>query len=319
MKKIWEKKAGTAIFLCVLSVSVIFLLSACGRKKETTYKGMYVYCVNTSETQVVGEKYKLKSKNTEKQIDEFLKKLSQEPADISLKKAIPTDLELKEHTISEAGDLCLYWTTSYANYTGVSEVLRRAAIVKTLCQIEKVHTVEFYVAGQPLTDANMNVVGFMTADTFIDNTGEQAYRQKITLNIYFSNETGDRLKKVPITISYDASIPIEQLVTEQLVKGPEEIKGLTEKNIKRTISSDTKINKISVRENTCYLDLSGDFLNKPENVTNETAIYSVVNTLTNLSNINRVQFSIDGEQNILFNDQISFGKPFETNLDLVEY
>lgn len=313
-----QKKYISFGFIAMLSLSVLFLCSSCGRKKETAYKGDYVYFVNTPETQVIGEKYTLKSEGTEKQIDELLKRLKQEPKDISLKKTIPSDLILKEYTLNDSGDLCLYWTTSYANYSGVSEVLRRAAIVKTLCQIEDVNTVEFYVAGQPLTDANMNTVGYMTADTFIDNTGEQTYRQKITLNIYFGSLSGNKLKKVPLTITYDASIPIEQLVVEQLMGGPENIKGSTETEIKRTIPADTKINKISVRENTCYLDLSADFLDKLDDVTDETAIYSVVNSLTDLSTVHRVQFSIDGEQNVLFHDKISFGKPFEKNLDLLE-
>ena len=304
--------------MVLLFFSVLFFCSSCSGKKETAYKGNYIYCVNTTETQVIGEKYTLKSSGTENQVDELLKRLRQEPADISLKQAIPKDLILKEYTINDGGNLCLYWTTSYTNYTGVSEVLRRAAIVKTLCQIEEIHTVEFYVAGQPLTDANMNAVGFMTAETFIDNTGKQTYRQKITLSIYFSNQTGDKLKKVPLTITYDASIPIEQLVMEQLAGGPENIKGATENEIKRTIPADTKINKISVREKTCYLDLSSDFLSKPDDVTNEVMIYSIVNTLTNLSSIHRVQFSINGDQNVLFDDKISLGKPFETNLDIVE-
>lgn len=309
-----QRKYGV---LFLLSLFLLLLCSSCASKKTESYKGMYVFCVNTSETQVAGETYTLKEKETEDQIEEFLKKMKQEPKDISLKKAIPDDLVLKEYTLSEEGDLCLYWTTSYMNYTGVSEVLRRAAIVKTLSQIKKVNTVEFYVAGQPLTDSNMNPIGYMTADTFIDNTGEQGYKQRITLNIYYSNDEGNKLVKVPVTITYDASIPIEQLVMEQLIRGPEEIEGLTEKNIMRTIPSATKINKISVKENICYLDLSSDFMDKIPEVTDETAIYSVVNTLTDLSNINRVQFSIDGEQKLLFDDQISFSDPFETNLDLV--
>ena len=84
-----------------------------------------------------------------------------------------------------------------------------------------------------------------------------------------------------------------------------------------TIPSGTKVNKISVKDNTCYLDLSSDFLDKRDNISDEVTIYSVVNTLVKLSNINKVQFSIDGEQVLLYNDSINFGEPFERNLDLV--
>lgn len=84
-----------------------------------------------------------------------------------------------------------------------------------------------------------------------------------------------------------------------------------------TMPSGTKVNKISVKDNTCYLDLSSDFLDKRDNISDEVTIYSVVNTLVELSNINKVQFSIDGEQVLLYNDSDNFGEPFERNLDLV--
>ncbi len=306
-----------SIFLLLAVVFSAFLF-ACTKKEEMKKSDApYIFCVNTSETQVVGEQTKLESTKLDDQIQEFLKKLKQDPRNISLKKAIADDMELNEYTIN-SGDLCLYWTAAYTNYTGVSEVLRRAAIVKTFCQLKGVKTVEFYVSGQPLTDSNMDAIGFMTADTFIDNTGEQIYTQKITLNVYFSNKDGKALKKVPISVTYDASIPIEQLVLEQLLKGPEKIKGLKKEDLKRTISETVKFNKISVKENTCYLDISNDFLDKPADISDEVTVYSIVNSLTELSNINRVQFSIDGEQVLSYDDKISLGDSLEVNYDLIE-
>jgi germination protein M len=65
------------------------------------------------------------------------------------------------------------------------------------------------------------------------------------------------------------------------------------------------------------VDFSEEFLEKRTNVSAEATIYSVVNTLVELSNINKVQFSINGEQVLLYNDTIDFGSAFERNLDLV--
>jgi germination protein M len=44
----------------------------------------------------------------------------------------------------------------------------------------------------------------------------------------------------------------------------------------------------------------------------------VVNTLTELPNVDKVQFSIDGQQATLYNDTINFGTVFERNLDIVK-
>ena len=89
-------------------------------------------------------------------------------------------------------------------------------------------------------------------------------------------------------ITYDATIPVEQLALEQLIKGPDSINGSQSEELLKTMPNGTKINTISVRNHTCYLDLSSEFLQKRENISDEVTIYSVVNTLAELSNINRV-------------------------------
>ena len=79
-----------------------------------------------------------------------------------------------------------------------------------------------------------------------------------------------------------------------------------------------KQNKVTVKEKTCYVDFSKEFLNKQDDITDKVAIYSVVNTLIELPNVNKVQFSIDGEQVLKYNESMSFGEPFERNLDIVK-
>lgn len=311
---------------CVLHVfcaCFVFLLcgafcAGCSNKKEQEYDGYYVFCPDANEMKVGYEKYTPKAEDSEKLVDEFLKQLKKEPKDISLKKAIPDDVRIDEYIFDEDGLLTLYFTSGYGKLNGVTEILRRAAIVKTLCQIDGVESIQFYVAGQPLTDSNLDAIGYMTADSFIDNTGgETTYKQKATLNMYFSDNTGRSLVKVPVDITYDATIPLEQLAIEQLINGPDSIDGMDQENIYPTIPAGTQLNKISVKENICYVDFSTAFLKKRISVSAEATIYSVVDTLAELSDINKVQFSINGEQVLLYNDTIDFGSTFERNLDIV--
>lgn len=306
--------SGLFVMLTVLA----FLGSCSFSKKEKKYNGYYIYCLDTNETKVEGEQVKINEKDPNKLIPIFLKKMQHEPNTVSLKKAIPDNVKVDEFTLGEQGDLCIYWNSAYSNYSGISEILRRAAIVKTLCQIPDVTNVEFYVAGQPLTDSNMNAVGYMSAETFIDNTGQEDYYQKTTLNVYFSDVTGRKLKKVPVDVTYEATISLAQLAVEQLIAGPSSINEDNTDKLLDTIPDGTKINRITVKDNICFLDLSGDFLEKRSDISDDVALYSVVNTLVDLPNINQVQFNIDGEQVLLYDDYINFGEPFSANLDIVE-
>ncbi len=306
--------------MLVLLICCVSLIG-CSKENDTKeYKGSYIFCLDTNETKVSYEKYTWKSDGIRSRIDECLEELQKDPSDISMKKAFPDDVRVDDYVLEGNGQLTLYFNSGYNNLDGVSEILRRAAIVKTLCQINGVETVQFYVSGQPLTDSNSEAVGFMTADSFIDNTGgETTYKQQATLNMYFSDYTGKSLVEVPVDITYDATIPLEQLAIEQLIKGPYSIDGVKEDEVLPTIPEGTLLNKITVKENTCYVDFSSEFLEKRRNISEEVAIYSIVNTLAELSNINKVQFSINGEQVLLYNDSIDLGAVFERNLDLVKY
>ena len=307
-----------SLSLCVLFL-VLLVCGGCSLHKEKEYTGYYVFYPDAKETKVGYEKYTPSFRKRDDLVNEFLKRLQSEPKDIGLRKAIPDDVTVDEFMFEDSGQLTLYLSSGYGKLKGVSEILRRAAIVKTLCQIRGVSSVQFYVSGQPLTDSNFDAVGYMTADTFIDNTGgETTYKQKATLNMYFSDKTGNNLVKVPVDITYDATIPLEQLAVEQLIRGPYSIDGTDPDKIKATIPEKTQLNKISVKENTCYVDFSEEFLKKRTNISAEATIYSVVDTLAELSNINKVQFSINGEQVLLYNDTIDFGSAFERNLDIVD-
>ncbi len=304
-------------FTCLLAAGFI-LCTGCQKNSDEDYKGYYIFGLDANETKVAYEKYTPVSKNTEELVEEFLNKMSDKPEDVYMKKAVPDDVTIDNYVISEEGSLSIYFNSSYGNYTGVPEILRRAAIVKTLCQVPGVEDVQFYVAGQPLTTSSMEAVGIMTASQFIDNTGgETSYKQNATLNMYFSDYKGTALVEVPVEITYDATIPLEQLAIEQLMKGPYSIEGINKKSVLPTIPAGTRLNNVTVKENTCYVDFSSDFLNKRKSVTSDVAIYSVVNTLVELPAINKVQFSIDGGQVLEYSDSVGFGEPFERNLDLV--
>lgn len=59
-------------------------------------------------------------------------------------------------------------------------------------------------------------------------------------------------------------------------------------------------------------------MNQPYNVTTDVTIYSITNSLVELSNVNKVQISVDGETNISYREKLSLNNLFERNLDMLE-
>ncbi len=299
-------------FLLCLSLFLI----GCHKKVNEPVSGTKLFYINEDETAIVSEPYELKSTDTKGQVEEFIEALSIEPQNSKYKLAKPSEITLLGYRFAEAGQLQLGFDINYYNVTGISEVLMRAAIVKTFSQIEGITYIEFLVNGRPLVLDGENWVSLMSADQFIDNVGEMtSYSQVDQVSLFFANEAGDGLLESVRRIEYDGSIPIEQIIIEQLIEGPLDVE--VQAGMQATIPADTVLNKISKKDGICTVDLSSEFLNKLPNVTEAATIYSIVNTLISEENIDKVQILIDGETTNLYR-KIALDHPLERNLDIIK-
>ena len=91
--------------------------------------------------------------------------------------------------------------------------------------------------------------------------------------------------------------PYEKLFN-LLLEGPKNDKA------EKIIPENTKVLKTYMEEDCVVLDLSNDFLryNKDDKNVKNNLINSVVNTLTELTEVNKVKFLIDGKENSEFNE-----------------
>ena len=307
------KKAGHLLWAAVLMAGLL-LLTACGNGQQeqegTAYK---IYYVNNEETKIVEREYVSGTTDGRLLMEELLEQLTHISEKMDYETLLGKEISVEGHTLDN-GLLTLDFGESYHNLKGTREILVRASIVRTLTQIPDVERMAFTVRGEQLTDAAGAAVGVMAADTFIENAGNEinAY-EKVDLKLYFANETGDSLvEENRRNVVYNSNISLEKLVVEKLVEGP------TTEGAYPTVNPTTKIVSVNVKDGTCYVDLNNDFLSQRYNVASDVTIYSITNSLVELSNVNRVQISVNGESNISYRENISLNNVFERNLDILD-
>lgn len=318
-KRFTESKLRIFLYIGMI---LLFCSSFTGCKKEeqksdeSEYK---VYYLDSEEARVVGEPYEPEGNGTTELLEEFLLQLDLNPKNLSYKKAKPDNVTIKDYKLTDDGQLSLNFDVNYKSLTGISEILCRAAIVKTLGQIDGIEYIEFNVNGQPLMNTNEKPIGFMKRDDFIENTGgETDYTQEVTMTLFFANKKGNALVETRVTKIYDGTISMEQLIIEQLIKGPSVIKGTKEGTLYPTIPSSVSLIKVSTKDGVCYVDLSKEFLEKIPEITDQVAIYSVVNSLVEMPSVNKVKFLIEGEEHKTYRETMTFNEFFERNLDIVK-
>lgn len=304
--------------LCILcTVILVFGMTGCGEKTDKQLMSYQVFYINSDGSGLTGKTYQLKDAKQDlvSVIKELINRL-QTPQEESLKSPIDEGIQVVDYQIKE-NQLSVYFSAGYNNKSGLDEILSRAAIVKTLCQIQEIEYVEFYVEDQPLMLSG-NAVGLMSQESFVDELNPQDQKQSKETVLYFANKQGNRLKKITTDITYNAAEPIARLLVEQLIAGVSSMQNIDETKLQSAVPSKTTLNNLTIRDNICYLDLSRDFEQQDPNVSSEVIVYSIVDTLCELPEVTKVQFSVDGEQKEKYGDLEGFNKPLERNLDLLE-
>lgn len=308
-----QKKKTRALVLMLLT-GILLLMAGCRIKEQQQEEdtGYQIYYINKEETAVVTESYEPEAQTTEDLIDELLQQLKTNPTDTEEKSAIPKNVSVSSWEI-ENGQLSLHFGSGYQEMNRLYEILCRSAVVRTLCQIPEVESVTFLIGDNPLMNLDETPVGQMTADSFVENTGDEINTYTdTTLKLYFANKAGDKLVEEQVDVRYSSNMSVEKLVVEQLIRGP------ITKDVYPTIPPETKVLSVSVKDGICYVNLNDGFLEQGYDLTEAVPIYSIVNSLTEIPGISKVQILVNGETNRVYRESIRFDTVFERNLDLVE-
>ena len=297
-----------SIFLTCLLTSLLLMLSACGEEEKPEGPTVQVFYLSYAETKVEAHEYDKPNGSTEEQIKTLLAHLGTAPKGKVYKSPLSLGFSVLNVEYKD-GNLILNVDEEYSKLSPTQEVLARAAIVKTMLQADNVNRVQMQVNGSQLVDGAGDPVGWMTAEQFIYNDGSEinSYEQ-IRVKLYFANETGDKLIAAYREEFYSTNVSLDRFVLDEVLAGPSgKIAGLY-----RTVSPDTKILSVMTKDGICYVNLDSNFLTVVNNVTMDVAIYSIVNSLTELQGVDRVQILVNGEIPDFFENSI-----YEKNLDLV--
>jgi germination protein M len=141
---------------------------------------------------------------------------------------------------------------------------------------------------------------------------------KVPIHLYFANENDNKLlMEVRYVDTAEAKKSVNNLagiIVKELIKGPKE------PGYKATIPSTTALrSSVVINQNVATVDLTKDFIDKHAGGKEEEqrTIYSIVNSLTELKEIQKVKFTINGKVQKEFKGSFKFDEPFPRNEALI--
>lgn len=288
----------------------LVLLSSCG-DESVRYT---VYQKNADGDSLIPEKCALAPDATcDEVITALIGALASTPKTEGAVSALPSGTELLG--VSIAGRTAtVNLSDKYYENEGVDELLSRLAVVNTLCGIDSIDRVRIKVKDEPLVSATTGAeIGIINGSDVASGAQDTTVTDKQNVTLYFPDADGQFLVPESREIELQASISVERVIISELAKGP------ATDSLTQIIPSDINLISIETNDGVCFVNISGDSLSRVQSSSTSTtmALYSIVNSLTDVDGINSVQILIDGKTGVEFGNYV-LDVPLERNSDLIK-
>lgn len=303
-----------SFWMLLLAVFACVFLGGCSieerEEPQSEQENYSFYYMNTGETSLKKEAYEPQEETADFMLKDLMQRLSSREAPEDGIALLPEAVSVNSYDLQEK-HLVIDFNSGYQEMSRAREVLTRAGIVEMFLQIPDIETIRFTIEGQDLTDSRNQAVGEMTEDTFVEFSGKDtdAYRYD-TFTLYFTDESGEKLLSEERRVYYRRTMPKEMVVLAQLAKGP------SEEGHYRTISEDSLPISAITADRICYINMNRAFQEDSLDVAENVQIYSIVNSIVDSCEADRVQISIEGSLEGNFKNSMPLYSFYEKNEEL---
>jgi germination protein M len=319
-----KKNLHLTIALGILAIAIfVVAFSFVDRDQgvvEPSVKTVRLYFLNPSSKAIEHEERSMPIEDEAAMTRNVLRMFLDGPKNQLLQKPLPEGVEISGETklvtdpATTEVTFEIEFSEAYNSMSPIEEAFFRSAFVWTMTELGFIDNVTIFAGGKKLVTSRGEPMEFLSReDVIIDPVLSSIINKSVKL--YFSNEAGDALVAENRVIEVSPDLHMEPFIVEQIIKGPQN------PGCYPTISSDVKVRAVNTDEGVCYINLSSDFLTKtPNSQANENVmIYSLVNSLLELSNVKKVKFLVESAfVTEPFRNAIDLNTELERNVSLIQ-
>lgn len=299
----------TLAMCLVLMLSSSFLTGCLGENDKVS-----VYYTNKAGTKLTTLDYHMKASSDDYkgQIMELLNRMDVSPKDEEHVVIKPAELEIL--SVDFDNNTCtVNFNNAYTKLDHLTELLYRTAVIKTLSQITKVDKVNFFCEGSELVlESGTKLTGMKSSQYVDDSNDKDTAVEWRDIDLYFANAAGDKLVRSHTVVAYNKNMSLEKIIVSKLIAGP------TESGLNATLPNTMQVLSVSTKDRVCYVNLSTAFLTDLVNVTGDIPIYSIVNSLCELDQIDSVRIMVNGDSTKIYHESTSLDQTFNFNYSYVQ-
>ena len=286
-RKIITAAAAAVLFIAAVISIILFINYDMSMQKAI----VDLYFMNSDGTGIAAEQHEIRYKDDNELILNTIARLTDGPSNSQKGRVIPKGTDVNRIVLDGAESITVDFSAEFLTDDPARNVLDTYAVVKTLCATGRAASAEVTVMGSPITDRDGNALGFISASD-INLENEEYSSEMRDIILYFADRSETGLVKEERTIKITDQQPIEQYIINELIKGP------ADNSVQSLLSGKTVLMSVDIEDNICYLNFKSSFINENAGSSDheQLVIYSIVNSLTELPSISRIQFYMDGKR-----------------------
>ena len=292
-------------------LAVLMLLAGCGKKTAEMKNGTVdLYFLSADGSSMVVETVRIPD-DTDDKLSFALEKLLEGPKDPQHKKALPDGVSYNSVTLDQ-GVATIDLSPEFNTGSNVEQLWSRYTLINTACSVQGVEKALLLVDGETINSLSTGkpLLAMGKEDIVTDNS--QVANDKVVLTLYFSDDNAMYLVPEARQVSLKEGEKMSTLVVQELLNGP------VNSTLLPTLAPEIKVLSTETKDGVCFVNFSSEFVSKAAGGSaGETmAIYSIVNSLCELSEVNKVQILSEGKKIESFG-HMDLSEPLEKNESLL--
>ena len=306
------KNSKAALILSLILIIVLsFAAGGCSKKTNLdNFTNVNLYFANAEKNDLKAESRPIENiSDKTKYVESVLTELLKGPSDSSLERIIPEKTRLIDAKV-ENSLATVNLSKAYLSEDGTDNILARYSIANTLFEISGISEVKIFVDGVEIKNSSGEPIGTISKSNVVKNS-EDLTQKSISVTLYFADDDANLVTERRSAPIIDNSV--EKTIVTELLKGPESDK------LNATIPQGTRLISVETKENVCFVNFSSEFVTKHSGGSTGEAltVYSIVDSLTELKNVDKVQFLVEGNKIDVYK-HLEFNEPFERDDSMVK-
>lgn len=296
----------------LMIIVMAFQLSACTKDNTKDTETVNLYFIQKDKNTLTYEEFTMDKKiDKAETVRHTLNALFKGPEKKENVAVVRGGTKLLSARVDENGNAIIDLSKEFYNENGIYDILAASSIVKTVCSIKGINGVYISVCDSPLVSPSGEEIGLIREDDLVFDITEEK-QNEVSVKLYFSDKEAMYFVKENRKINVPTGESVEKMIVSELIKGPTKDKAM------KTIPSETKIRSVETKDGVCFVNLSSEFITKQNggSATEYMTIFSIVNSLTELSHIYKVQFLVEGEKKDTLM-HFTLNEPFERDMSMV--